>query len=250
MPPKPSDPGWKTGEQLEFLLSNWSDFKRCQDNKSLDRFWQRVTEQWYTRWPVPPASPTSSRQHGGPEAARHMLQKSKTTVCVDLIPRPHHSANSISGQQIKNWFNNRCRGSDSMKQGRADLKLDLNDKRKLAPLQAYCSYYWSTLQPLVQTRWEQQKSSTTFEDNEDPSEDVDVSSEDACIPLSFKLLVAKEYFDNLTKAQKTEINRRRDEDREKLYRTIPEIDNTEERIAKLQTHQRCCSLDHYTMKSI
>ena len=145
-------------------------------------------------------------------------------------------------QQIKNWFNNRCRGMDSPKVGRADLKLDVNEKRKLAPLQAYCSYAWSTLQPIVLTHWEQQKKSTTFDDNDDPDVDVDGASTEACIPLSFKLKIAKELFDGLTTEQKVEIDVRREEDRKKLYLGVPEIKDEGDRVAKLQIHQRYHSL--------
>ena len=122
--------------------------------------------------------------------------------------------------------------------GRGDLKLDVNEKRKLAPLQAYCSYAWGALRPVVLTRWQQQKVSATFDDDDDPSEDLDGTSAEACIPLSFKLKIAKEIFDELSPAQKAEIDARRDEDRKKLYLSIPELEDEEDRTAKLQIHQR------------
>ena len=84
MPPKPACAGWKTGEQLEFLLYQWPVFKRAQDNKSLDRFWPRVFEDWFKRWPVR-STPTLIKEHGSPEAARLMAQKEKNTVRDDLI---------------------------------------------------------------------------------------------------------------------------------------------------------------------
>ena len=73
-------------------------------------------------------------------------------------------------QRIKQWFNNRCRGSDSGKGGRGELKLDIGEKRKLAAVQAYCTYAWDSLRPIVLTRWDQQKKSDTFDDDEDPPE--------------------------------------------------------------------------------
>ena len=79
MPPKTARSGWKTGEQLEFLLSRFSNFKRSQDEKTLDRFWPRLFEDWYDRWPVP-ANPTMSKNYGSPEANRLMAQKAKKTV--------------------------------------------------------------------------------------------------------------------------------------------------------------------------
>jgi hypothetical protein len=142
-------------------------------------------------------------------------------------------------KQIKNWFNNRGRRAESAKAGRGDLKLDTNVKRKLAPLQAYCSHAWeTTLKPIVLTRWEQQKTSTTFADDDDPSEDADGAPAEACIPLAFKLKIAKELFDGLTQEEKDEIDVRREEDWKKLYRKIPKIDDEGERIAKLMIHKK------------
>ena len=141
-------------------------------------------------------------------------------------------------QQIKQWFNNRGRCSGT-KGTRGNLKLDINGKRKLAAVQAYCSYAWeSTLRLMVLTRWESQKKSTTFEDDEDPPE-LGGGSPEGCIPLAFKLKVAREVYDGLPIEAKKEIDRRREEDREKLYRTIPNIEDDGERHAKLQIHKRC-----------
>jgi hypothetical protein len=77
-----------------------------------------------------------------------------------------------------------------------------------------------------------------FDDDDDPTGDIDGSSVEACIPLSFKLKIAKEVFDGLPKEAKSEVDRRREEDRQKLYRRIPEIDDQGERDAKLETHRR------------
>ena len=90
MPPKPSNPAWKTGEQLEFLLSNWEGFKHAQNAKKLDHFWQRVFEAWYKRWPITP--PPSSHSHEPIENQRLMAQRENNTVrqilyyaLIDLI---------------------------------------------------------------------------------------------------------------------------------------------------------------------
>lgn len=167
-----------------------------------------------------------------------------------ILPRRLH-ANSIVVQQIKNWFNNRRRGTDCAKQGRVDLRLDINEKRKLAPIQAYCSYAWdSTLKPIILTRWAQQKGSTTFDDDDDPPEGDDdsgvASNEGACIPLSFKLKITKELYDGLSTVEKEELDHRREEDRKKLYRTIPQIQEEKERVRKLMTFQRYRSLNYTT----
>ena len=78
-PARPTRTGWKTGEQLEFLLSHWASFKRSQNNKTLDQFWPRVFDQWHRNWQITP-SRASCREYGNPENARLMLQQSKNTV--------------------------------------------------------------------------------------------------------------------------------------------------------------------------
>ena len=85
MAPKPDRSGWKTGDQLEFLLSHWGSFKRAQDAKGLNRFWAKIFEDWYDRWPVP-SSPSLVREYGSIEATRLMLQKEKNTVRDDFYP--------------------------------------------------------------------------------------------------------------------------------------------------------------------
>ena len=82
--PKPPNSSWKTGEQLEFLLSYWPAFKRAQGSKAFDRFWQKLFEEWYTRWPIVPTL-ASRQEHGSPEVARLMLQKEKSTVCDSFL---------------------------------------------------------------------------------------------------------------------------------------------------------------------
>lgn len=121
---------------------------------------------------------------------------------------------------------------------RGDLKLDVNVKRKLAAVQAYCSYSWAALRPIVLTRWEQQKKSATFSDEDDPPVGGGDSPE-AFIPLSFKLKIARELYEGLTGEEKKEIDRRREEDKVKMTRKVYEIDDDGERAEKLLIHQRC-----------
>ena len=121
------------------------------------------------------------------------------------------------------------------------MKLDASPKRKLAPLQAYCSYAWDTLRPIVLTRWEQQKATVTFDDDDDPPVGEDCSPE-ACIPLKFKLQIAKELYDGLTGEEKKAIDVRREADRAKLYRRIPDIDVEGERHEKLRIHAKYLAL--------
>ena len=236
MAPKTSDTDWKSGEQLEFLLSRESSFKSCQDNKTLGQFWLRVFDVWYTCWLIPTPT-TFTQEQGSPEAARLMLQKDKNLVRDRFRSLPLYHPNLTPVQQIKTWFNNRGHGGDS-KTGRGDLKLDVSEKRKLAPVQAYCSYAWETLRPIVLTRWEQEKKSDTFSDADDPPEIGDSPTAEAYIPLAFKIKIARELYEQLSPKEKRDIETRRDEDRKKLYRRIPQIDDDKERIAKLRVHQK------------
>ena len=117
------------------------------------------------------------------------------------------------------------------------MKLDVNEKRKLAAVQAYCSYAWDTgLREIVLARWEQQKKSATFDDEDDPPEDA--VDQDGAIPLSFKLKVAKEIYDDLPQQEKTKIDRRRENDRKKMYLRVTQLEDDEDRIKKLQMHQK------------
>ena len=116
------------------------------------------------------------------------------------------------------------------------MKLDIGEKRKLAAVQAYCTYAWDSLRPIVLTRWDQQKKSDTFNDDEDPPEDADTAEE--CIPLSFKLKIAKEVYESLPMDEK-KIDKQREQDREKMYRRVCDIDDDNNWISKLQIHKRC-----------
>jgi len=127
------------------------------------------------------------------------------------------------------------------------LKLDLPEGRKLAPLQAYCSYEWDAIQPEVIARWELQKKSATFDDEDDPPATIGPTSPEAFIPLSFKLKVVKEFFDKLTPEERKALDRRREEDRHKVHRKIPEITVEKERIEKLQAHARYRNVDQHSV---
>lgn len=70
---------WKSGEQLEFLLSHEAGHKRHQDQQTLDRFWPRVFEQWYDRWPLV-ATPALIKKHKTRDAARMMMQNGRNKV--------------------------------------------------------------------------------------------------------------------------------------------------------------------------
>ena len=89
MPPKPARSDWKTGEQLEFLLSRWEAFKHAQDAGALRRFWPKVSEDWFTRWPIPP-SPSLALEYGSIEEGRIMLQNDKKGVRMVFFSSHYH----------------------------------------------------------------------------------------------------------------------------------------------------------------
>lgn len=120
------------------------------------------------------------------------------------------------------------------------MRLNQAEKRKLAPLQAYCSYAWDKgLREIVIEEWEKAKSSHMSTDDDDPAADsIETPSSGSHIPISFKLQVAKSQYAKLTPAQKKEIDARREGDQKKMYRSIPEISNAQERTEKLLFHKK------------
>ena len=108
----------------------------------------------------------------------------------------------------------------------------------LAPLQAYCSYAWdSGLREKVIEKWEEQKKTYMSMDEDDPTIHS-ANGPGSHIPIAFKLKVAKEVYNKLSKEQKKAINDRREEERKKLYKSIPEIKDIEERNKKLRAHKK------------
>ena len=136
------------------------------------------------------------------------------------------------------WFHNH--GRPSSRPTKSDLRLSQNEKRKLAPVQAYCAYAWDEgLRDTVITRWEEQKLIHVSADDDDPVADsIETPSSGSHIPIDFKLKVAREIYNSLSPEEKKRINDRREEDRKKMYRTISEITSVEERDKKLLEHKK------------
>ena len=84
-PSKPSRVAWKTGEQLEYLLSHWGNFVTHQNEKGLDRFWPRVYDGWYKKWPITP-SPELVKEHGSRENAILTLRSENNGVRITSFP--------------------------------------------------------------------------------------------------------------------------------------------------------------------
>ncbi|KAF9642316.1 hypothetical protein BDM02DRAFT_3193503 [Thelephora ganbajun] len=215
---KPPRTAWKTGEQLEWLLSRWEDFITHQTEGMLDRFWPRVYHAWYLKWPITP-TPQSVNQWGSHENAVLTLR-------------------SESNTRIRMWFHNHTRPGS--KAAKSDLRLNQNEKRKLAPVQAYCTYAWDKgLWDVVIARWEGQKQSYMSADEDDPTADsIETPGSSSHIPIDFKLKVAKDIYNSLSAEEKKLVDDRHEDERRKLYRSIPEITDIKERDRKLLMHQQ------------
>ena len=86
--PKLPKAAWKTGEQLEYLLSQWPTFTSHQTAGKLDRFWPHVYDTWYKKWPIDPA-PQALKQHGTREEAILVLRSENNQVRItDSTPIP------------------------------------------------------------------------------------------------------------------------------------------------------------------
>ena len=123
---------------------------------------------------------------------------------------------------------------------KSDLRLNQAEKRKLAPLQAYCSYAWDKgLREIVIEEWEKSKSSHMSTDDDDPATDsIATPSSGSHIPINFKLKIAKIQYNKLDTAQKKLVDAQRDAEQKKMYRLVPEIKDAEERAKKLQIHKK------------
>ena len=77
--PKPSRTAWKTGEQLEFLLSHWDRYVTHQTDGTLDRFWPRVYDAWYKAWKITPSA-EAIKQYGSSENAILTLRSENNSV--------------------------------------------------------------------------------------------------------------------------------------------------------------------------
>ena len=143
-------------------------------------------------------------------------------------------------QKIRTWFHNHARPASKASNSKSELKLTQNERRKLAPVQAYCAYAWdSGLRETVIAQWELEKQSYLCADEDDPTADsIETSSSESHIPIDFKLKVARLVYNELGSEEKKKVNDRREDERKKLYRLIPDIPDVEERSAKLRSHKQ------------
>lgn len=81
---KPSRAAWKTGEQLEYLLTHWTGYVTHQNKKTLASFWSRVYDGWYRKWPITP-SIESMAKHGSREGAILALRSENNSVRITIF---------------------------------------------------------------------------------------------------------------------------------------------------------------------
>jgi hypothetical protein len=99
-PPK-SRIAWKTGDQLEYMLSHWESFVTHQNKKTLDRFWSRVYDGWYKKWPITPTL-ESIGKYGSPENAILTLRSENNAVRIMSFyaSYPDHSYLLLEGSFV------------------------------------------------------------------------------------------------------------------------------------------------------
>ncbi|KAF9777754.1 hypothetical protein BJ322DRAFT_1114803 [Thelephora terrestris] len=197
----------KSKEQVDYLVTHYQDFLTHQTAVTLDRFWPRVYEGWYKRWPITPA-PGATKGSAG-------------------------DARTENNQKLRSWFHNRA--CPTSKASKSDLRLDQTEKRKLAPAQAYCTYAWNSgLSKIVSARWERERQSRPSAAGSGSA----VAAANSSIPIDFKLKIAKEVYDALPADEKKKIDDCRDKEWKKLYRPIRDIENVEDRDEKLAMHEQ------------
>ena len=84
--PKVSRQAWKTGEQLEWMLSKFDGFLRHQTDKCLEDFWTPIFHSWHAKWPITPTA-ESIEEHGSVDNANaahraHIEPVSTVTLCA------------------------------------------------------------------------------------------------------------------------------------------------------------------------
>ena len=76
------------------------------------------------------------------------------------------------------------------------------------------------------------------DDDDPPVDSTGLPSPGSHIPIDFKLKIAKEVYNGLSSEEKALVETRREEERKKLYRSVPDITDTEERDKKLLMHKK------------
>ena len=86
-PDKPSKAAWKTGEQLEYMLSQWSLFIDHQNAGTLSRFWPRIYDHWYKTWPIIPTAQSIEMWGSSKEAKVKLLTENNKVRITNSYPR-------------------------------------------------------------------------------------------------------------------------------------------------------------------
>ena len=219
------------------MLSQWPGYIAHQASKSLPRFWPRVCDGWYQRWPITP-SPEMIEKHGSSTDAKLVIRKEingvsttetklstvLTTICT-------------SRQKIRGWYHNRARAPP--KTSKSSLRLQKVEKRKLAPAQAYCTYAWdSGLKEIVTACWKEERSPPPDAEEDGLTTESAEASTSNSIPIDFKIKIAKEIYEALPADEKKKVLNRIEEDRKKMYQPVHAISDLAEKVKKLSVHEK------------
>ena len=80
----PSAGAWKTGEQLEYMLSVWSVYLTHQDEGTLSKFWPRVFDHWQKTWKIVPSA-SDVKEYGGPQEAILVIRAKTNKVRISNL---------------------------------------------------------------------------------------------------------------------------------------------------------------------
>lgn len=132
---------------------------------------------------------------------------------------------------MRTYYHNQARPNS--KSSKSDLGLDQNEKRKLAPAQAYCTYAWdSGLKEIVIARWNEEQSNATANGA------ASARTSNSNIPIDFRLKIAKEVYEALPPAERKQIDDRREREWRRIYQPICDIQDDAERDEKLALHEQ------------
>jgi hypothetical protein len=130
------------------------------------------------------------------------------------------------------WFHNQARPTS--KSSKSDLKLNQTEKRKRAPIQAFCTYNWgSGLKETVSARWEEHRKALSTAEGASST----AATSSSHVPIDFKIKVVTEVYNALPDDEKKKVDERRDEEWKRLYQPIRVIEHVGERDKKLASHE-------------
>jgi hypothetical protein len=89
----------KSKEQVDYLVTHYQDFLTHQTAVTLDRFWLRVYEGWYKRWPITP-TPGATKGSAGDARTENNQVRIITFLCLVLLLTSFLNRNFARGSII------------------------------------------------------------------------------------------------------------------------------------------------------